>query len=153
MPFPLTRKRLGACGRLPARIDSKPDVPLWQGYAILTLAAPYLLSSLAAGVVVRAMAAGGFTLLPLVACTPPILLFFAVLIPYLCFRSLENTLSFSGLEIHLRKQFQWRGRPLHLTHPEFLTITSQFRRKMGPGNPIRTVPHSGYKFEPPPEQK
>ena len=24
---------------------------------------------------------------------------------------------------------------------------SQLRRKMGPGNPIRTVPHSGYKFE------
>ena len=27
---------------------------------------------------------------------------------------------------------------------------SQLRRKMGPGNPIRTVPHSGYKFELPP---
>ena len=26
-------------------------------------------------------------------------------------------------------------------------IISQLRRKMGPGNPIRTVPHSGYKFE------
>ena len=29
-------------------------------------------------------------------------------------------------------------------------IISQLRRKMGPGNPIRTVPHSGYKFELPP---
>ena len=97
----------------------------------------------------------------------------------------ENTLSFPGLEIHLRKQTaEWQGRPLHLTHLEFFTlaylaqhpgwvfsqeqiyeavwhefpencgaavinIISQLRRKMGPGNPIRTVPHSGYKFEPP----
>ena len=30
-----------------------------------------------------------------------------------------------------------------------VNIISQLRRKMGPGNPIRTVPHSGYKFEPP----
>ena len=28
-----------------------------------------------------------------------------------------------------------------------VNIISQLRRKMGPGNPIRTVPHSGYKFE------
>ena len=63
-------------------------------YAVLTLAASYLLSSLAVGVVVRAMVEGGFTtfrftLLPLVACTP-ILLVFAILIPYLCFRNLEK---------------------------------------------------------------
>ena len=63
-------------------------------YAILTLAASYLISSLAVGIVVRAMVEGGFTtfrfiLLPLVACTPA-LLAFAVLIPHLCFRSLER---------------------------------------------------------------
>lgn len=63
-------------------------------YAVLTLAASYLISSLAVGVVVRAMVEGGFTtfrftLLPLVACTP-ILLIFAVLIPHLCFRNLEK---------------------------------------------------------------
>ena len=28
-----------------------------------------------------------------------------------------------------------------------VNIISQLRRKMGPGNPIRTVLHSGYKFE------
>ena len=63
-------------------------------YAVLTLAASYLLSSLAVGVVVRAMVEGGFTtfrftLLPLAGCTP-ILLLFAILIPYLCFRNLEK---------------------------------------------------------------
>ena len=63
-------------------------------YAAMTLAASYLLSSLAVGVVVRAMVEGGFTtfrftLLPLVLCTP-VLLIFAVLIPYLCFRNLEK---------------------------------------------------------------
>ena len=31
-----------------------------------------------------------------------------------------------------------------------VNIISQLRRKMGPGSPIRTVPHSGYKFELPP---
>ena len=63
-------------------------------YAILTLGASYLISSLAVGVVVRAMVEGGFTtfrftLLPLVICTP-VLLIFAILIPYLCFRNLEK---------------------------------------------------------------
>lgn len=63
-------------------------------YVVLTLAASYLLSSLAVGIVVRAMVAGGFTtfhftLLPLVICTP-VLLLFAVLIPHLCFRNLEQ---------------------------------------------------------------
>ena len=63
-------------------------------YALLTLAASYLLSSLAVGVVVRGMVAGGFTtfrftLLPLAICTL-ILLIFAILIPYLCFRNLET---------------------------------------------------------------
>ena len=46
------------------------------------------------GVVVRAMVEGGFTtfrftLLPLAVCTP-ILLAFAILIPYRCFRNLEK---------------------------------------------------------------
>lgn len=63
-------------------------------YVVLTLAASYLLSSLAVGIVVRAMVEGGFTtfhftLLPLVICTP-VLLLFAVLIPHLCFRNLEQ---------------------------------------------------------------
>ena len=63
-------------------------------YAVLTLAASYLLSSLAVGIVVHAMVEGGFTtfhftLLPLVICTP-VLLLFAVLIPHLCFRNLEQ---------------------------------------------------------------
>ena len=63
-------------------------------YAGLTLAASYLFSAFAVGVVVRAVAAVGystfrFTLLPLAVCTP-ILLGFAVLIPYLCFKNLEK---------------------------------------------------------------
>lgn len=63
-------------------------------YAIITLAASYLLGSLAVGIGVRAMVAGGFTtfrftLLPLLICTP-ILLLFAVLIPCICFRNLEK---------------------------------------------------------------
>ena len=63
-------------------------------YAALTLAASYLISSLAVGIVIRAMVEGGFTtfrftLLPLVLCTP-LLLLFAILIPYLCFRNLEK---------------------------------------------------------------
>ena len=101
----------------------------------------------------------------------------------------KHTLTFPGLELHLRKQtVKWRGQPLHLTHLEFFTlaylarhpgwiftqeqiyeavwhefpedcgaavanIISQLRRKMGPGNPIRTVPHSGYKFELPSGRK
>lgn len=63
-------------------------------YAGITLALSYLISALAVGVGIRAMVAGGFTtfhftLLPLVICTP-ILLVFAVLIPYLCFKNLEK---------------------------------------------------------------
>lgn len=63
-------------------------------YALLTLAASYVISSLSVGVLIRAMVSGGFstfrfTLLPLVICTP-LLLLFAVLIPYLCFRNLEK---------------------------------------------------------------
>ncbi len=63
-------------------------------YALITLASSLLLGSLAVGVGVRAMVAGGFTtfrftLLPLLLCTP-ILLFAAALIPFLCFRNLEK---------------------------------------------------------------
>lgn len=63
-------------------------------YAAMTLAASYILSALAVGVVVRSMVAGGFstfrfTLLPLVCCSPALIVL-AVLIPYLCFRNLEK---------------------------------------------------------------
>lgn len=63
-------------------------------YAGLTLAVSYLLSVFAVGVVVRAMVESGystfrFTLLPLMVCTPLILIF-AVLIPYICFKNLEK---------------------------------------------------------------
>lgn len=69
---------------------------LFEGgyYAGMTLAASYLLSALTVGVIVRAMTADGFstfrfTLLPLVCCSP-ILIIFAMAIPYLCFRNLEK---------------------------------------------------------------
>lgn len=63
-------------------------------YAGITLAVSYAVSALAVGVVIRAMVAGGFTtfhftLLPLGICTP-VLLIFAVLIPFLCFKNLEK---------------------------------------------------------------
>ncbi len=63
-------------------------------YAGLTLLAAYALGAFAVGVVVRAVASVGystfrFTLLPLAVCTP-ILLIFALLIPYVCFRRLEK---------------------------------------------------------------
>ena len=35
----------------------------------------------------------------------------------------KHTLTFPGLELHLRKQtVKWRGRSLHLTHLEFFTL-------------------------------
>ena len=35
----------------------------------------------------------------------------------------KHTLTFPGLELHLRKQtVKWRGQPLHLTHLEFFTL-------------------------------
>lgn len=64
-------------------------------YAWITLVLSYVLSALVVGVGVRMMVAGDwtatfhFTLLPLVICTP-ILLLFAVLIPTLCFKNLEK---------------------------------------------------------------
>ena len=63
-------------------------------YAGITLVASYVISATAVGVGIRAMVEGGFTtfhftLLPLMICTP-ILLVFAVLIPYLCFKNLEK---------------------------------------------------------------
>ncbi len=63
-------------------------------YAGLTLVISYILGAVTVGVIVRALTAGGyttfqFTLLPLIVCTP-VLILFAVLIPYLCFRNLEK---------------------------------------------------------------
>ncbi len=63
-------------------------------YAAITLIVSYIVSTLAVGLGVRAMTANEFstfhfTLMPLVICTP-ILLAFAVLIPFLCFKNLER---------------------------------------------------------------
>lgn len=63
-------------------------------YAGMTLIAAYVLGALTVGVIVRAVAADGFstfhfTLLPLVGCTL-VLIMSAVLIPYLCFKNLER---------------------------------------------------------------
>ena len=41
----------------------------------------------------------------------------------------KHTLTFPGLELHLRKQtVKWRGRSLHLTHLEFFTLAYLARR-------------------------
>ena len=64
----------------------------------------------------------------------------------------KHTLTIPGLELHLRKQIYeavWHEFPEDCG-AAVVNIISQLRRKMGPGNPIRTVPHSGYKFELPP---
>ncbi len=63
-------------------------------YAAITLTVSYVISAAAVGIGIRAMVEGGFTtfhftLLPLIICTP-ILLIFAVLLPYLCFKNLEK---------------------------------------------------------------
>lgn len=63
-------------------------------YAGMTLIASYLLGAGTVGIIVRAMVEDGystfhFTLLPLLICTP-ILIIFAILIPYLCFKNLEK---------------------------------------------------------------
>ncbi len=63
-------------------------------YAAITLVVSYIVSTLAVGIGVRAMTANEFstfhfTLMPLMICTP-VLLAFAVLIPFLCFRNLEK---------------------------------------------------------------
>ncbi|HIR13594.1 MAG TPA: ABC transporter permease [Candidatus Choladousia intestinavium] len=64
-------------------------------YAGSTLLASYALGALAVGIGVRMMVVSDwtatfhFTLLPLVICTP-VLLVFAILIPYICFRNLEK---------------------------------------------------------------
>ena len=69
---------------------------VWEGmdYAWITLLCTYVISSLVVGIGVRILVEGGFTtfrftLLPLVICTP-LLLLFAVLVPYLCFHDLEK---------------------------------------------------------------
>lgn len=64
-------------------------------YAGITLLTSYILGALAVAVGVRMMVAGDytatfrFTLAPLVICTP-ILIVFAILIPYICFKNLEK---------------------------------------------------------------
>lgn len=63
-------------------------------YASITLIASYLIGALTVGIGVRAIVAGGystfhFTLMPLVICTP-VLIAFAILIPYICFKNLEK---------------------------------------------------------------
>ena len=64
-------------------------------YAGSTLLSSYILGALAVGIGVRMMvstdwtATFHFTLLPLVICTP-ILIVFAILIPYICFKNLEK---------------------------------------------------------------
>lgn len=63
-------------------------------YAGLTLIISYVISTLAVGIVVRAMVADGFTsfrftLLPLIICTP-IILALAVLIPHICLMNVEK---------------------------------------------------------------
>lgn len=65
-----------------------------MAYACSTLFISYMLSALVVGFGVRAMVEGGFTtfrftLLPLVLCTP-VLLAFALLVPYICFRNIEK---------------------------------------------------------------
>jgi putative ABC transport system permease protein len=64
-------------------------------YAVSTLAASYVLGTLGIAIGIRAMVSGDwtatfhFTLIPLVICTP-ILIIFAILIPYICFKNLEK---------------------------------------------------------------
>lgn len=64
-------------------------------YAVSTLVASYVLGTLGVAIGVRAMVSGEwtatfhFTLTPLVICTP-ILIIFAILIPYICFKNLEK---------------------------------------------------------------
>ncbi len=63
-------------------------------YAALTLAFAYTVGTVIVGTVVRAIVEGGFTtfqftLLPLIVCTP-VLLAFAVVIPFCCFKDLEK---------------------------------------------------------------
>lgn len=64
-------------------------------YAGLTLSASYLLGAVTVGVIVRSLAQVSaystfhFTLLPLLLCTPALLLL-ALLIPWLCFKNLER---------------------------------------------------------------
>lgn len=63
-------------------------------YSGLTLIISYIMSALIVGIVIRIMVSDGFstfhfTLLPLVLCTPAMLIF-AILIPFLCFKNLEK---------------------------------------------------------------
>lgn len=64
-------------------------------YAVSTLVASYVLGTLGVAIGVRWVVSGEwtatfhFTLMPLVICTP-ILIIFAILIPYICFKNLEK---------------------------------------------------------------
>lgn len=63
-------------------------------YAGITLVISYILGTFTVGVIVRRLVEGGystfrFTLLPLAVCTP-VLLIFAVVIPYICFKNLNK---------------------------------------------------------------
>ncbi|MDE6904073.1 MAG: ABC transporter permease [Lachnospiraceae bacterium] len=64
-------------------------------YAVSTLVVSYVLGTLGVAIGIRAMVSGDwtatfhFTLMPLVICTP-ILIIFAILIPYICFKNLEK---------------------------------------------------------------
>ena len=63
-------------------------------YAGITLAVSYVLGSVTVGILLRMIVPDSystfqFTLLPLIVCTP-ILLVLAVLIPYICFQKLEK---------------------------------------------------------------
>lgn len=64
-------------------------------YAVITLVVSYVLSALSIFVGVKMMVAGDwtatfhFTLMPLVICTP-VLIAFAILTPYICFKNLEK---------------------------------------------------------------
>ena len=64
-------------------------------YAVRALSASYVLGTLGIAIGIRAMVSGDwtatfhFTLILLVICTP-ILIIFAILIPYICFKNLEK---------------------------------------------------------------
>ncbi|MCC2253145.1 ABC transporter permease [Ruminococcus sp. CLA-AA-H200] len=63
-------------------------------YALITIIVSLVLSSIAISTVIRAMVEGGystyhFTLLPLAVCAP-VLIVFAVIVPWFCFRNLER---------------------------------------------------------------
>ncbi len=121
-------------------------------YAGITLAASYLLGALAVEFGVRMMVSGDwtatfrFTLMPLVICTP-VLLLLAVLIPYLCLESENRALG--TLEAEIIKK---NGKRLHNgSLPRFLNYppNNTFKSMTQPSNKFtsgfsssRSGPHS-----------